>query len=70
MVKKIEQPSVPTWTELNNVLRDCDEETAFELLKTAKKVRPPFSLLFIQRIYARYNKLRKDRELRELALIK
>jgi hypothetical protein len=48
-----------TWTDLNTLLRTATEKEASDLLK--KENRPQFWL----RIYARYSKMRKQREIAE-----
>jgi len=52
--------ALSTWDNLNNVLRDCNEEIAQQLLELelSGKKRPTF----VMRIHCRCNRLRANRE--------
>jgi hypothetical protein len=63
MSAKTEQ-GTPSWAALNDKLRTCDEKFANALLKKAKTEKWPAQHL--QRIYGRYQLLRRSRELKEL----
>ncbi len=58
------QKEMPTWTEIDKALRTCDEKMAFKILQKAKKAK--MHAAFLKRIYARFSRLRRDRETREL----
>jgi hypothetical protein len=55
---------MPTWEELNNSLRDCDEAFARDLLAKATRAKWPVERR--ARIQKRFNKLRRAREMQEL----
>jgi hypothetical protein len=52
------------WTDLNKFLQECDEQGAVDALKHEKKNKQRAQ--FMMRIHARFNKLRGQREKREL----
>ena len=68
MSAKVTPATLPPWTEMNTTLRTCDEKTASEML--AKAVKAGLHPSLLQRIHARFNRLRRDRELRELMTAK
>lgn len=55
-----------TWQQTNDLLRNCDEKTAWELLKQG--IKDKLQYRFLVRIHARANKLRRERELKELSV--
>lgn len=64
MKKEIENPALQTWIALNDELRDADEDLCQRLLdeELAGRKRKQF----IKRIHSRLNKVRADRERKEL----
>lgn len=64
MKAKITNPSLETWVNLNATLQGCDEKTAEGLLEEERKGRKRKQ--FMLRIHSRLNKLRADRERKEL----
>lgn len=58
------QQDLQNWTNLNLALRSVDEVSAKKLLDAEKKGKQ--RIQFMLRIYGRYNRLRSDRERREL----
>jgi hypothetical protein len=64
MKKEIENPALRTWIALNDKLRDADEDQCQQLLdeELAGRKRKQF----IKRIHSRLNKVRADRERKEL----
>jgi hypothetical protein len=52
------------WTKLNDAMRDADEITAKKMLDEEKKNEN--RLDFKLRIYKRYNKMRRQREIEEM----
>lgn len=62
--KPIDNPALKSWIALNDVLRDAGEELCQDLLDeelTGRKRKQ-----FIKRIHSRLNKVRADRERKEL----
>jgi hypothetical protein len=56
--------ALETWADLNEWLKTCDETSATKILNVEKvHARRP---TFLLRIYSRINKLRADRERKEL----
>ena len=64
MKKSIDVPALRNWLGLNDALRDADEDFCHMLLKHEIKGRARKK--FIARIHSRLNKVRADRERREL----
>lgn len=64
MKKEIENPALQTWIGLNDELRDADEIRCQELLNEELSGRKRKQ--FIKRIHSRLNKVRADRERKEL----
>lgn len=73
MATKKKTPATRTWTceqaledwiALNEVLKTCTEDEAVELMDTEKAGKN--RLQFIKRIHSRFNKLRYQRERKEL----
>jgi len=64
MKKTIENSALSTWIGLNDILRDADEVLCQELLDGELKGRKRKQ--FIKRIHSRLNKVRADRERKEL----
>jgi hypothetical protein len=64
MKKEIENPALQTWIALNDKLRGADEDLCQQLLdeELAGRKRKQF----IKRIHSRLNKVRADRERKEL----
>lgn len=64
MKQEITNPALQTWIGLNDELRDADEDRCQELLdeELAGRKRKQF----IKRIHSRLNKVRADRERKEL----
>lgn len=65
MAKKIIDPGTLTWVQLNDIARNCDEITAYEMMK--KELAGRCRQQYVHRLHARYNRLRYDRECVELA---
>ena len=64
MKKEIENPALRTWIALNDELRDADENQCQQLLDEELIGRKRKQ--FIKRIHSRLNKVRADRERKEL----
>ena len=64
MKKEIENPALRTWIALNDKLRDADEDQCQQLLDEELIGRKRKQ--FIKRIHSRLNKVRADRERKEL----
>ena len=64
MKKEIENPALQTWIALNDELRDADEDLCQRLLNEELAGRKRKQ--FIKRIHSRLNKVRADRERKEL----
>lgn len=64
MKKEVENPALQTWIGLNDELRDADEARCQELLDEELTGRRRKQ--FIKRIHSRLNKVRADRERKEL----
>lgn len=64
MKKPIKNPALQSWLALNDVIREADEAACEALLKEELKGRKRKQ--FIKRIHSRLNKVRADRERREL----
>lgn len=64
MKKPIKNPALQSWLALNDVIREADEAACEVLLKEELKGRKRKQ--FIKRIHSRLNKVRADRERREL----
>ena len=64
MKKPIVNPALRTWEGLNEALMKIDEKEIQKLLKTELAGRRRAA--FTKRIHARLNKVRADRERREL----
>lgn len=64
MKKPIKNPALQSWLALNDKIREADEATCESLLKEELKGRKRKQ--FIKRIHSRLNKVRADRERREL----
>jgi hypothetical protein len=62
--KPITNPVLFTWVALNESLGAADEELCWKLLDEEKKGRNRPS--FIKRVHSRLNKVRADRERKEL----
>lgn len=58
------QQHLENWTNLNLALRSIDEAQAKKLLSKEREGKKRIN--FLLRIYGRYNRLRSDRERREL----
>jgi hypothetical protein len=54
-----------TWLELNDILREADEGTCARLLKEEQRRKSP-RIEYLRRIYSRLNRVRADRERKEL----
>lgn len=65
--KAVKNPDLQTWINLNNALRDADEEFCNALLEEEKSGRRRKQ--FIRRIHCRLNKVRADREREELGVV-
>jgi len=64
MKKPVTNPALQSWLALNDKIREADEATCESLLKEELKGRKRKQ--FIKRIHSRLNKVRADRERREL----
>lgn len=64
MKEEIENPALQTWVGLNDELRDADEDRCHQLLDEELSGRARKQ--FIKRIHSRLNKVRADRERKEL----
>lgn len=64
MKKEIENPVLSTWIGLNDFLRDASQEQCEKLLEEELAGRKRKQ--FIKRIHSRLNKVRADRERKEL----
>lgn len=62
--KKINNPTLRSWTALNDFLRDCSQQAAERLLKEELDGRQRKQ--FLSRIHSRINKTRADKERAEL----
>lgn len=64
MKKEITNPTLVSWIALNKVIRKADEPTCEKLLKEELAGRSRSQ--FLKRIHSRLNKVRADRERKEL----
>lgn len=64
MKKEITNPTLVSWVALNKVVRKADEATCQQLLDEELKGR--CRMQFLMRIHSRLNKVRADRERKEL----
>jgi len=64
MKKEIDNPVLSTWIGLNDFLRDATQEQCEELLK--EECEGCNRKQFVKRIHSRLNKVRADRERKEL----
>lgn len=64
MKKPITNPTLTSWIALNQVIRKADEALCQKLLKEELSGRS--RKIFVKRIHSRLNKVRADRERKEL----
>ena len=64
--KDINNPALETWITLNDKLRDADEKLCQHLL--GEELNGRRRQAFLRRIHSRLNKVRADKERKELGL--
>lgn len=64
MKEPIENKELSTWDNLNEAVMKADEEKCYSLIEEEKRGR--CRKMFLLRIHSRLNKIRADRERKEL----